>query len=329
MAIELRLSTALIGRSSVMRDIYKELIRVSQSKATVLLRGESGTGKELIAKLIHESSPRAQRPFIKVNCAALSETLLESELFGHEKGAFTGAIQLRKGRFELANGGTIFLDEIGDIPLSVQVKLLRVLQEMEFERVGGVETISVDVRVIAATHRQLENAILERTFRQDLYYRLNVVPIDLPPLRERREDIPLLVDHFLEKFNRENNKKVHLSSEVIRLLINYDWPGNVRELENCIERLVVLAEEESVTFKTIPPAIQNYFNDIKTVTPPLKSPKRPSFTERLQGIEQDALKEALERSGWVQAKAARLLGITPRQVAYKVRKYRLAPEEPK
>jgi Nif-specific regulatory protein len=329
MAIESRLSSALIGRSPVMKDIYRELIRVSQSKATVLLRGESGTGKELIAKLIHENSPRAQKPFIKVNCAALSETLLESELFGHEKGAFTGAIQMRKGRFELANGGTIFLDEIGDLPLPVQVKLLRVLQEMEFERVGGGETLSVDVRTIAATHRQLENAIMEGAFRQDLYYRLNVVPIHLPPLRERREDISLLIEHFLEKFNNENNKKVRLSNEVIQLLIHYDWPGNVRELENCIERLVVLAEEdESVTFKTIPPAIQTYFNDIKTVTPPVVSDKRGSFTEKMQGMEQEALKKALERSGWVQAKAARLLGMTPRQVAYKIKKYKLLPEEP-
>lgn len=328
MAIESRVSSALIGRSPVMKDIYRELIRVSQSKATVLLRGESGTGKELIAKLIHENSPRAHKPFIKVNCAALSETLLESELFGHEKGAFTGAIQMKKGRFELADGGTIFLDEIGDLPLPVQVKLLRVLQEMEFERVGGVDTISVDVRTIAATHRQLENAILEGSFRQDLYYRLNVVPIHLPALRERREDISLLIEHFLEKFNNENNKKVHLSNEVIQLLIHYDWPGNVRELENCIERLVVLAEDESVTFKTIPPAIQTYFNDIKTVTPPIASDKRGSFTEKMQGMEQDALKKALERSGWVQAKAARLLGMTPRQVAYKIRKYKLFPENP-
>ncbi|MBI3804258.1 MAG: sigma 54-interacting transcriptional regulator [Nitrospirae bacterium] len=326
MAIESRLSSALIGRSPVMRDIYKELIRVSHSKATALLRGESGTGKELIAKLIHENSPRADKPFIKVNCAALPETLLESELFGHEKGAFTGAIQTRKGRFELADGGTIFLDEIGDLPISVQVKLLRVLQEMEFERVGGVETISVDVRVIAATHRLLENAILEGTFRQDLYYRLNVVPIHLPPLRERREDIPLLIEHFLEKFNKENDKKVYLSEEVSQLLVQYDWPGNVRELENCIERLVVLAEEESVTFRTIPPAIQNYFNDIKTVTPPTGSIKHSSFSERMQGMEQEALRKALERSGWVQAKAARLLGMTPRQVAYKIRKYRLFPD---
>lgn len=327
MALAPRLSDALIGCSPAMKEVFKELVRVGQSKATVLLRGESGTGKELIAKLIHENSPRAGKPFIKVNCAALSETLLESELFGHEKGSFTGAIQMRKGRFELADGGTIFLDEIGDLPLPVQVKLLRVLQEMEFERVGGVETLSVDVRTIAATHRELENAILEGTFRQDLYYRLNVVPIRLPPLRERREDIPLLISHFLEIFNKENNKKVSLSNEMIQLLIQYDWPGNVRELENCMERLVVLAEEESVNLRNIPPAIETYFNDIQKVTPPPRSSKRVSLAETMQGMEQEALKKALDRCGWVQAKAARLLGITPRQVAYKIKKYKLFQQD--
>lgn len=328
MALAQRLSDALIGCSPAMKEVFKELVRVGQSKATVLLRGESGTGKELIAKLIHENSPRAGKAFIKVNCAALSETLLESELFGHEKGSFTGAIQTRKGRFELADGGTIFLDEIGDLPLPVQVKLLRVLQEMEFERVGGVETLSVDVRTIAATHRELENAILDGTFRQDLYYRLNVVPIRLPPLRERREDIPLLIGHFLEKFNKENNKKVSLSNEMIQLLIQYDWPGNVRELENCMERLVVLAEEESVNLKNIPPAIETYFNDIQKVTAPPRSNKRVSLAETMQGMEQEALRKALERCGWVQAKAARLLGMTPRQVAYKIKKYNLTPQDP-
>lgn len=327
MAFGQRLSDTLIGCSPAMKEVFKELVQVGQSKATVLLRGESGTGKELVAKLIHENSPRAGKPFIKVSCAALSETLLESELFGHEKGSFTGAIQTRKGRFELADGGTIFLDEIGDLPLPVQVKLLRVLQEMEFERVGGVDTLSIDVRTIAATHRELENAILEGTFRQDLYYRLNVVPIRLPPLRERREDIPLLISHFLEKFNKENNKKVSLSNELIQLLIQYDWPGNVRELENCMERLVVLAEEESVNLKNIPPAIETYFNDIQKVTSPPRSSKRVSLAETMQGMEQEALKKTLERCGWVQAKAARLLGMTPRQVAYKIKKYKLDGSE--
>ncbi|HIE65313.1 MAG TPA: AAA family ATPase [Nitrospiria bacterium] len=325
----------LVGSSPVMKAVLEEIAQVAPSKATVLLRGESGTGKERIAKLIHQSSPRADKPFIRVSCAALSETLIESELFGHEKGAFTGAVQKRKGRFELADRGTIFLDEIGDLPPSVQVKLLRVLQEMEFERVGGIENVKVDVRTIAATHRDLEMAVMEGTFRQDLYYRLNVVPVQLPPLRERREDIPLLIEHFLDKFNEENNKKVQLKAELIRLLTRYDWPGNVRELENSVERLVVLAREDWVSLKTIPTAIATYFNDIRQVTPATWRTGRlarsvrenPSLSESLEGMEREALKNALERCGWVQARAARYLGITPRQVAYKVRKYKLVSDD--
>jgi Nif-specific regulatory protein len=325
----------LVGSSPVMKAVLDEIAQVAPSKATVLLRGESGTGKERIAKLIHQGSPRADKPLIRVNCAALSETLIESELFGHEKGAFTGAIQKRKGRFELADKGTIFLDEIGDLPLSVQVKLLRVLQEMEFERVGGVENVTVDVRTIAATHRDLETAVMEGTFRQDLYYRLNVVPVLLPPLRERREDIPLLIDYFLVKFNKENNKAVRLKAELIRLLTQYDWPGNVRELENSVERLVVLSREGWVSLKNIPTAIATYFNDIRQVTPMTRATGQsaysgrgsPSLSESLQGMESEALKKALERCGWVQARAARVLGMTPRQVAYKIRKYKLVPDE--
>ncbi len=328
MAFEESSSRTLIGCSSLIKEIYREVTRVGKSKATVLLRGESGTGKELVAKLIHENSPRAGGPFIRVHCAALTETLLESELFGHEKGAFTGAYQTKKGRFELANEGTIFLDEIGDLSLSVQVKLLRVLQEMEFERVGGIKTLSVDVRTITATHRNLEHAIKEGAFRQDLYYRLNVVPIYLPPLRERREDIPLLIQHFLDKFNSENHKNVRLSGQMVQLLIQYDWPGNIRELENCIERLVVLSEDESVTLKTIPSAIETYFNDIRQVTLPItpSKAKKVSLTDSVKEMEREALKSALSRSGWVYAKVARRLGITPRQVAYKVKKYRLFPD---
>jgi len=307
--------TVLIGDAPEIKAIYQELIQVSQSKATVLLRGESGTGKELVAKLIHEHSPRAKGPFIKVNCAALSETLLESELFGHERGAFTGAIKTKKGRFELADGGTLFLDEIGDLPLPVQVKLLHVLQEKTFERVGGIETLKVDVRTVAATHRDLEKAIGHGTFREDLYYRLNVIPICLPPLRERLEDISILVSHFLNKFNAENNKKVSLSNEILMLFMKYSWPGNVRELENAIERLTVLAREDYVTLNTIPRAIKTYFSDIQKVVPQLPL---PAATEEM---EREALKKALERAGGVQAKAARLLGITPRQIAYKMKRY--------
>jgi Nif-specific regulatory protein len=318
MLVTPRPKTVLIGSTPEIRAIYQELIQVSQSRATVLLRGESGTGKELVARLVHENSPRAKGPFIKVNCAALSETLLESELFGHERGAFTGAIKTKKGRFELANGGTIFLDEIGDLPLPVQVKLLQVLQDTAFERVGGVETLTVDVRTVAATHRNLEKAIGNGTFREDLYYRLNVIPIFLPPLRERREDIPLLVTHFLSKFNKENNKNVNLSDEILALFIKYNWPGNVRELENAIERLTVLAKEDYVTLKTIPPAIKTYFSDIQKVVPELV---KETLTAATEGMERDALEKALKQAGGVQAKAARLLGITARQIAYKMKIY--------
>jgi len=319
----LRFADTLIGSTPAMKAIYDSLARVGPSRATVLLRGESGTGKELVAKILHENSPRAGKPFITVHCAALPETLLESELFGHEKGAFTGATQTRKGRFELADGGTIFLDEIGDLPLTVQIKLLRVLQEMAFERVGGNQTLSVDVRIVAATHRNLENGILTGAFRQDLYYRINVVPIHLPPLRERPEDIPLLIAHFLSQFNQENGKRVHLSNPLTQLLTQYDWPGNVRELENCVERLVVLAEEDPVTLKSIPPAIATYFNDIRQVTPQVQKAKKMSLMETMEGMERKALLSALAQSGWVKSKAAHIVGMSARQVSYKIKKYGL------
>jgi len=308
-----------------MQEVHKTLARVSTSRATVLIRGESGTGKERVARLIHESSPRARGPFVRVNCAALSESLLESEMFGHERGAFTGAVQTRRGRFEIAAGGTIFLDEIGDLSLSVQIKLLRVLQEKTFERVGGNQTISVDVRVITATHRALEQAIREGKFRQDLYYRINVVPIWLPPLRTRRSDVPLLINHFLRQFNMENGRAVKLSAPLVRLLVQYDWPGNVRELENCIERLVVLAEEETVTLETIPSSIATYFHDIQHVTFSPPATHAGSLSETISGMEQEAIRKALNRYGWVQARAARSLGMTPRQIAYKIQKYHLSP----
>lgn len=317
----------IIGQSKKMQDVFHIVEQVSRSKATVLLRGESGTGKELIARSIHYNSPRADKPFIKLNCAALPETLLESELFGHEKGSFTGAIEMRRGRFELADGGTLFLDEIGDIPVTIQVKLLRVLQERRFERVGGVKTLSVDVRLIAATHRNLEAAIRAGAFREDLYYRLNVVPVFLPPLRDRKEDIPLLVEHFLERFNKENNKKVKLSPTVLDLMIRYDWPGNVRELENCIERLVVMAEEEGVRLDNIPEALGIYFGDIRQVAPFSEGKKPSSMTNIIESIERDQVLNALEKCAWVQAKAARLLGITPRQIGYRMRKYKIWPKE--
>lgn len=232
--------------SGKMQEVYKIVERVADSRATVLIRGESGTGKELIARALHYNSPRAAKPFIAVSCAALPESLLESELFGHEKNAFTGAATAKPGRFELANTGSLFLDEIGDIPAAMQIKLLRVLQEWEFERIGGTKSIKVDVRLIAATNKDLEKEVVNETFRSDLYYRLNIVSIFLPPLRERREDIPTLVAHFLEKYNKQNNRKINsVADETWSMLDAYRWPGNVRELENVIERSVVLSERQA------------------------------------------------------------------------------------
>ncbi len=318
---------SLVGESPAMLEVYQAIRRVSHSQATVLLRGESGTGKELVAKAIHAEGPRAGGPFIRLHCAALTETLLESELFGHERGAFTGAVETRKGRFEQADGGTLFLDEIGDIPPTTQVKLLRVLQERCFERVGGNRSISVDVRVIAATHRDLEAMVRSGTFREDLYYRLNVVPITLPPLRERTGDVPLLIHHFLARFNRENRRQVSLGDDLLALMSSYHWPGNVRELQNCVERLVVMAERDRMTIDTVPPSLRGYFADMRHVACEERSSGTPAGKERLslgeslQEIERQRLLEALERTGWVQARAARVLGLTPRQVAYRMRKY--------
>ncbi len=313
----------LMGASPLIREVYREILEVSKSRATILLRGESGTGKELVARIIHENSPRAGAPFIRVNCSALTETLIASELFGHEKGSFTGATHRRKGRFEIAHGGTLFLDEVGDLSPLVQVSLLRVLQEREFERVGDTRPISIDVRIVAATHRDLEAATRNGTFRHDLYYRLNVVPIFLPPLRDRREDIPLLTDYFLDKFNGENNKKVHLERDVTDLMCRYEWPGNVRELQNCVERLVLLSRETRVTLKNIPSAIRTYFSDVQKVTPPKKP--QASLAESLQEMERSSLIAALDKSGWVLARAARALALTPRQISYKIKKYGLHP----
>jgi Nif-specific regulatory protein len=325
----LGLQTSLVGQSEAMREVYEAIRRVSGSQATVLLRGESGTGKELVAKAIHAHGTRARGPFIRLHCAAMTESLLESELFGHERGAFTGAVEQRKGRFELADGGTLFLDEVGDIPPSVQVKLLRVLQDKCFERVGGSRLLSVDVRLVSATHRDLEAMVRAGTFREDLYYRLNVVPVTLPPLRERTGDIPLLIDHFLDRFNRENARHVRLGRDLMALMTQYEWPGNVRELQNCVERLVVMTEPRSdlVTLDSVPSSLRGYFADMERVTHGLGAAPRnaqgETLGQSLRDLEREQLKAALERSGWVQAKAARALGLSPRQVAYKVKKYRL------
>ncbi|HXX56446.1 MAG TPA: nif-specific transcriptional activator NifA [Thermodesulfovibrionales bacterium] len=305
----------IIGQSDRMQEVFEAVHRVSASKATALLRGESGTGKELIAKAIHYMSPRAKGPFIKFNCASVPEGLLESELFGHEKGAFTGAISMRKGKFEIADKGTIFLDEIGDLPLNLQPKILRVLQEREFERVGGERTLKVDIRLVAATSRNLEDLVNISKFREDLYYRLNVVPISLPPLRERKEDIPLLIECFLRQFNEQNRKTITLASDALKVLMDYDWPGNVRELENTVERLVVMSRRNTVRAVDLPLT----FRIPETREVPVKG----SLTSTIEETEKMRILAALEKTGWVQAKAARILGITPRQIGYKIVKYRL------
>ena len=249
--------TNIVGNSSKMREVFQMISQVSRSNATVLIRGESGTGKELVASAIHYASPRARNPFVKVNCAAMPSNLIESELFGHEKGSFTGAIRQKIGKFELAHRGTIFLDEIGSITLEVQAKLLRALQEKEFERVGGTQVIKTDVRILAATNKNLEEAVKNGEFREDLYYRLNVFPIYIPPLRERKTDIILLADYFLEKYAAENRKDIRsFSRATIDMLMQYHWPGNVRELENCIERPVLLCEEDIIQPYHLPPSLQ-------------------------------------------------------------------------
>lgn len=320
----------LIGRSHAMADVYRTIRLVSQSDATILLRGESGTGKELVAKAIHAASRSATGPFVPLHCAALTESLLESELFGHEPGAFTGALRLRKGRFEQAHGGTLFLDEVGDIPLATQVKLLRVLQDRRFERVGGTQPVAVEVRLIGATHRDLEGMILRGTFREDLYYRLNVVPITLPPLRDRIGDIPLLIEHFLARFNAQHKRRVSLSEDLLKTMEGYHWPGNVRELQNCVERLVVIADREVVRLDRLPLSFRDYFIHMQQVASLSVGPSREnamSLGRSLQEIERRRLIEALERAGWVQAQAARALGLTPRQVAYKIKKYGLRNRE--
>ena len=306
----------IIGESGRMQEVLSLVRRVAGSDATILIQGESGTGKELIARAIHYASPRAGAPLVSVNCAALPETLLESELFGHEKGAFTGAVAARKGRFELADGGSLFLDEIGDLPLHLQVKLLRVLQEREFERVGSSRPVSVDVRLLAATHRDLEALVRAGRFRDDLYYRINVVSIALPPLRERREDIPLLLDHFVEKFARRNGKRISgLTRDAREALLRYDYPGNVRELENLVERAVVLTRDEVIGLEDLPLGVKEREGETSGET---------SLTVRVEGLERRMIREALDRADGVQTRAAEILGISERVLRYKLKKYGLA-----
>ena len=340
----------IVGRSRPMQDVLNQVRQVAPTRSSVLLRGESGTGKELIARAIHQASQRAKASFVEVNCAALPETLLESELFGHEKGAFTGASQERKGRFELADGGTLFLDEIGEISPSFQAKLLRVLQEGTFERVGGNRTIKVDVRLISATNKNLEEAVAKGTFRADLYYRISVVPILIPPLRERPDDIPALASCFLSRFNKENGRSLGLAEDAMAVLKHCYFPGNVRELENCVNRVATMTRSDvihaadmacqrdqclsSVLWRHRPadarptggmgPAPDPFATDLPVeagATCPM--PPQPPRAEPDMGAlsPRDRLIQAMEKTGWVQAKAARLLGLTPRQIGYALRKY--------
>ena len=304
----------MIGSASSMRSVYFHIEQVAASQTTVLIRGESGTGKELVAKALHEKSDRAKKAFIKFNCAALPDSIIESELFGHEKGAFTGALAMRRGRFEVAHGGTIFLDEIGDISPTTQVKLLRVLQEKEFERVGSQETLSTNVRIITATSRNLEEMIQEGRFREDLYYRLNVFPIYVPPLRERKCDILLLCDFFIEKYARQMGvKPMRISSAAIDLLHSYHWPGNVRELENCMERAVLLAKGQSIKAHHLPPTLQ------------MKSPREAgdemTLDDAIHALEREMIVDALKDTQSNMAEAARRLGLTERKMGLRVKKY--------
>jgi len=311
----------IIYGSGAMEEVMNLTGRVAKSEATVLIRGESGTGKELIANAIHYSSSRADRPLIKVNCTALPENLLESELFGHERGAFTGAHQRRIGRFEQAHTGSIFLDEIGDLSPGLQTKLLRFLQEREFERVGSNQTIKADVRVMAATSRDLEDGIRGGTFREDLYYRLNVIAIFLPPLRERRDDIPQLIDHFLQKYSKKNRRPLpKISKEARDLLLQYDYPGNVRELENIMERSLVISRGDVITTRDLPFQVLGGMQEAKLGS----ESEGKSLNSMLSQMEKDLILRALDQHRWIQTKAAQSLGISERVLRYKMKKYRLS-----
>jgi len=309
----------IIGKSKEMIKIYDMIEKVSKSKASIMITGPSGTGKELIAKAIHFSSPRKNMPFISINCGALTESLLESELFGHEKGAFTGAVTTKKGRFEMADGGTLFLDEVGEMPPALQVKLLRVLQEMEFERVGGTRTINVDVRIVAASNRKLKQDVKEGIFREDLFYRLNVVQIEVPSLKDRIEDIPLLVAHFIEKYRPSSKDDIELAPEAWKALYSHSWPGNIRELENVIESSLVMSSDTMINVDDLPSYLLKK-EDEKIELDKLV-PQNLNLNEALEHIEGQLILRALKASNNVQSKAAELLGISRRMMHYKMRKY--------
>ena len=336
-------SLSIIGESKPIRDVFDVVARAAGSQSTIMIYGESGTGKELIARALHMNSPRASKPFIAVNCGAIPHELLEGELFGYEKGSFTGAVNTRIGRMELANQGTIFFDEIGDMPTSLQVKLLRVLAEREIDRIGSTKPTPIDIRVITATHRNLEESIKEGSFREDLFYRLNIIPINLPPLRERKTDIPLLADHFLKQFNRTAIPKT-ISDEAMQFLVNYSWPGNIRELANFIERMVVLSIGSTITPRDLPEKVLG--DTPKEKWQPLEEDEegnpaqilqqslRQSFhvgipeeginlKKTVEEFEKELLLEALEKTGWVKNKAANLLGLNRTTLVEKLKKMKI------
>jgi len=317
----------IIGRSKVMEDIFKIVRQIADSKSTVLIMGESGTGKELISRAIHYNSNRRNSPFVTINCAAIPDTLIESELFGHEKGAFTNAIERKLGRFEVAHQGTLFLDEIGELSLTTQAKILRFLEEKEFTRVGGSKTIKVDVRLITATNKDLAQLLKKGSFREDLYYRINVVPVLIPPLRERREDIPLLLDYFVRKFNQENNKNVKgVSKEALELIMNYEWPGNVRELENLTERVIALTSNEYIQANELPFSLIN-ISKINGLKEYILNGK-VSFLKAEEEFERGIILDALKRTNYVQSHAAEILGISRRILKYKMDKLGINKEGP-
>ncbi len=313
----------IIGDHEKMQKVFEIIEKVADTDSTILILGESGTGKELIAKAIHYNSYRRERPFIPVNCAAIPSELLESELFGHEKGAFTNAIRTRIGRFELANGGTVFLDEIGDMNPLLQSKLLRVLQERQFERIGGVKTIKIDIRVIAATHQDLTQAVQQKRFREDLYYRLNVIPVSIPPLRERRSDIPLLAHHFLDHFNRSKKKRIRAIAEgAMELFMRYEWPGNVREMENTVERVVILVDHDVITPNDLPEKFHllSQAESSKTIEIPEEG---ISLDTAVNEFEKNLILQALMKTGWVKNKAARLLNLNRTTLIEKIKRQNL------
>ena len=328
----------IVGESEAIGRVFRIIEKIAETDSTVLILGESGTGKELVARAIHYNSHRKDKPLIPVNCGAIPSELLESELFGHEKGAFTSAIRTRVGRFELASGGTIFLDEIGDMSPSLQVKILRVLQEHAFERIGGTRTIKVDIRVIAATNKDLERAVREGRFREDLYYRLNVIPIRVPPLRERKEDLPMLVDYFLQEFSRQRGRQIKsLGPEVMDRFLAYEWPGNVRELENVIERIFILSEGEEICLDDLPRRLQDAVPQTGAATasaaPAASGPRQPlvvrlpenglSFNTAVSDFEKMLIVEALNRTGWIKNKAAQLLGLNRTTLVEKIKKKKI------